>query len=262
MALAGDHEVGTLDVVVQIELLGHQLEPRCEGATQRGEQAGDAACGARAVDLGHVDVELVAIPVGELFEPTRQHPDLRRRRALLRSEDARGIGESCGHVAGDLQVDAGESRRRTQCLERPEPTVGRRRTPEPDDHPLRPGGDRGVDELTRAGGRGVHRIVGLGAPGDLEPARQGHLDHGGAAMQPPVGIDRGPQRPGDPRGPVGATQHVEQTFAPVGHRHLDTVVAEFPTGVADRTGHLRRGRRAPVLVDRCNDLHAADRTPA
>ena len=92
-------------------------------------------------------------------------------------------------------------------------------------------------------------------PTSVSPDGAGHLDHRGAAVQPPLGPHRVAERSGDGRRAVGAAERLERAFAAVGDGQLDAVVAELPARRADGRGHLRAGGRALELVDRCEHAH-------
>ena len=131
--------------------------------------------------------------------------------------------------------------------------------PRPDDDVAGALLDRPVDQLTGAGGRRQHRVVALGAAGQAKPAGAGHLDDGRTTFEAPRRLDGRAERTGDDRRAVGATEHVEQPLAAVGHRRLVAVVAELPAGVADGGRGLVRGRRAAELVE--GDEHPHDGSP-
>ncbi len=247
--LAGDDHVGGARPLLQVDVLGDELEAADEPAAERGEAAGEPTRGAGAVELGHVDAELLAVAGGELLEPRRQQGDLRRAGALLRSEHGRRVDEASAHVAGHLQLHRPQPRRAGERLDGTAPAVRRRRAAQADDDA--PGAllDRPGDQLAGAGGGRGERIVALGAAGEGEAAGSGHLDHGGAMLETPGRRDRAAERPGDDRRAVGAAEHVEQALAAVGHRRLVGVVAELPAGVGDRPRRLRRRGRAPELVE-------------
>ena len=78
VALAGDDDVGGGDGVVQIELVGDELEPGQQSTAERHERAGDAARRAGAVDLAHVDAVLVLVDLRQPLQPAGEQLDLRR----------------------------------------------------------------------------------------------------------------------------------------------------------------------------------------
>ena len=130
MTFPGDHELGVLEVVVQVELVGDQVEAGQQPSTECGQRAGDATRSARSLDGVDVDAIVVAVALGELFEPAGQHLDLGRGGSLLRSEHPSRIGEPGRHVAGDEQFDTLEAGRRADRLQRAEAAVGRGRSTE------------------------------------------------------------------------------------------------------------------------------------
>ena len=81
-------------------------------------------------------------------------------------------------------------------------------------------------------------VVVLGAADDRQPAGAGHLDHGGALRQPPLRLERIAERAGDDRCAVRAAERFEDPVTAIGHRHLDAVDAQLPTGLADGARHL------------------------
>ena len=57
--LAGDHQVGAVEVVVEVEFVGDQLEARQQRPAERGQGAAEPARRAAAGDRGDVDAEVV-----------------------------------------------------------------------------------------------------------------------------------------------------------------------------------------------------------
>ena len=76
--LAGDHEVGAVEVVVEIEFVGDEFEAGYQPSSERGERPAEPARRATADDRRHVDAELVVEHLREPFEPTGQHLHLGR----------------------------------------------------------------------------------------------------------------------------------------------------------------------------------------
>ena len=72
VALAGDHDVGGGDPVVELDVLGHEVEPADETSADGGEPTGQPARRAGAVERGDVDAVLVEVAPGQLLEPRRQ----------------------------------------------------------------------------------------------------------------------------------------------------------------------------------------------
>ena len=99
-ALAGDDEVGALDPVVEVELVGHHVEARHQRRPGRGQPAGQAAGGARRRRASRTSTPWSAqVDLGQALEPAAQQLDLGRRRALLRGEHLGGVDEAGADVA-------------------------------------------------------------------------------------------------------------------------------------------------------------------
>ncbi len=76
VALAGDDDVGVADPLVELDVLGDEVEPADEASAEGGQPAGQPAGRTGAVELGHIDAVLDGVAPGELFQPRRQQGDL------------------------------------------------------------------------------------------------------------------------------------------------------------------------------------------
>ena len=94
----------------------------------------------------------------------------------------------------------------------------------------------------------------LGATDQRQPAGAGHLDHGGALRQPPLGRQRIAERSGDDRCAIRAAERFQDPVTAVGHRDLGAVEAQLPTGLTDGAGDFGSGDRALELVGGRDDL--------
>ena len=257
--LAGDDDVGRTDPFVQVDMVGDEVEPGDQPSADREQPAGQPAGGARAVDLSDVDAEASDVVLGDPVEPGREQVHLGRRGALLRREHSGGVDEAGPHVARHLELDRAHSSRPADRLDRTEPAVGRGRAAEPDDDGACALLDRPSDEFAGTRCRGVHRVVAVQPAGELESAGERHLDHRGSVLEPPRCFDRHAERTRHAARPVRPAEHLQDSFAAVGHRALVDVEAELPARRADRRGRVTRRDRAPELVERGEDSHPPDR---
>ncbi len=104
-AFTGDHDVGAVEVVVEIQLVGDELESGNESPAERGQRAAEAAGRAAALDRGDVERELLAEHLREALQPSGEQLHLRGRCSLLRTEDLGGLRERRRHIARDEQLD-------------------------------------------------------------------------------------------------------------------------------------------------------------
>ena len=252
-ALAGDDEIGGGDRVVEVELVGDELEARHELAAECEQRPGQSARRAAAVDLAHVDAVLLGVDLGDAFEPSLEQADLRRRGALLRAERRCRADEPRAHVARDEQLDAAQAVRCVDGPHRAEAAVGRRRPAEADDDLAGSGIEGEVDQLAGAGGRRGHRVVVVAD--QRQAGRGGHLDHCGATVQPPCSRDGISERSADRRRAVRSAENGERPLPAVRDGNLGAIVAEVPAGVADRSTRLSGGGRAAEFVHRGNHPH-------
>ena len=253
--LAGHHQVGGLDHLVQAQVVGHHLEARHQPCPRARQAAGEATRGAAALEGRDVHAVLVEVDLHQPLEPAFEQLDLRGARTLLRREHPCRVDEPQPHVARDLQGDPAVAVQRRHRPQRPEPAVGGRRAADADDDAARPRLDGDRDQLPGAVGRGRDRIVALGPADERQAARTGHLDHRELAGQPPTGLDGVAERSGHRRGAVRATQCVQGAFAPVGERAAHDLVALGSQPDGQGLGGLGRGGGALELVRRHEDLH-------
>ena len=123
-ALGGDHEVGPLDAVVELDLVGDQVEARHQAGTGGGQPAGQAAGGAGALELADVDAVLGPVHLGQALEAAAEQLHLGRRGALLGREHLGGVDEPGADVAGHQQLDALEPAERVEGPEGGQAAVG------------------------------------------------------------------------------------------------------------------------------------------
>ena len=236
-------------------MFGDEVETRDQTGADRQQPAGQTAGRATAVDVLHVDTELVAVALGESPQASLQQPDLGRGRPLLRGEDAGRIDEPGAHVAGDVDLDSAEPGTAAERFDRSEPAVGGCRSAETDEHGAGALVDRLGDQFTRAPGRRRERVIVLRSAGEDQPTRPGHLDDCRAAVDPPRGLDGWAKWPGHHGRSVAAPEHIEQAFPAVGHRNFVAVGAELPARCSDRDGRLGSSQRAAELVEGGDDPH-------
>ena len=74
--LAGDHEVGAFEVVVEVEFVSHQFEAGQQRASQRREGSTEAARGTATRDGCDIDAEVVGEHLGHPLEASSEHRDL------------------------------------------------------------------------------------------------------------------------------------------------------------------------------------------
>ena len=134
-ALTGDDEVGALEVLVEGDLVGDDVEPRHQLGPDRGQPAGQPAGRAAALEGLHVDARLLEEHLGEALEATGEQLHLGGRRALLRTEHGGRVDEAGAHVARHHQLDPPQALGRVERLQRAEPAVGGGRAAHPDEHP-------------------------------------------------------------------------------------------------------------------------------
>ena len=239
-ALAGDHEVGALEALVEADLVGHQVEPAHQLAAGRRQPTAEPAGGAGALEREHVDAVLVEVHLGEPLEATTQQLDLGRRRALLRREHRGRVEERDAAVARHDQLDALQPAERVQGAQR---APARRRW-----WPTRPA-------RRSPGGRRRRAPSTISSPVPVVDAATGSLPSAPPTSSRPeaAAISITAVRPssrhaastGAPSGPVtvvdavGAAERVERALAAVGHRDLVAVPAQLEGGVADRLGDRR-----------------------
>ena len=259
-SLAGDHQVGAVEVVVEVELVGDQLEARQQRPTECSQRAPEPARSAAAGDRGDVDAEVVAEHLRHPVQTPGEQCDLCRGGALLRPEDLCCVGEGGRDVARDQQFDLLEAGNRRDRPDGSEAAVGGRRAAESDDDPASTGVERVVDQLAGARGGGVQRIVARRAADQRHAARPSHLDDRRSLRQAPLGAHGIAERPGHGRGAIRPAERVEQAVTAVGHRHLGAVDAQLPARVPDRGGDLGGAQRALELVGSGDD--ATDRATA
>ena len=92
-ALAGDHEVGALEALVEAHLVGDEVEPAHQLATDRRQPTAEPTGGAGARERDDVDAVLLEVHLREPLEATTQQLHLRRCRALLGREDRGRVEE-------------------------------------------------------------------------------------------------------------------------------------------------------------------------
>ena len=78
VAFTRDHELTGLEHVVQVELVGHEVEAGHQASAQRCQRASEATGRTPAFDLGHIDTELRTVHLDQAIEASGQHPHLRR----------------------------------------------------------------------------------------------------------------------------------------------------------------------------------------
>ena len=110
-ALRGDDEVGSLDALVEVHLVGHQVEPAHQPGARRRQPAGQPSRGAGALHGQDVDAVVGPVHLRQPLQAAAQQLDLRGRRTLLRRERGRRLEERDAGVARDDQVDALQPRR-------------------------------------------------------------------------------------------------------------------------------------------------------
>src|SRR5215203_4442691 len=71
-ALARDDEIGRNDAIVQVEFVGHQVEPGHELAPECHEPTGEAAGGPGTRHLADIDAELLPVQLHQPLESTAQ----------------------------------------------------------------------------------------------------------------------------------------------------------------------------------------------
>ena len=71
--LAGDHEVGAVEVVVEVEFVGDQLEAGQQRAAERGQRTAEPARSAAAGDRRDVDAEVVEEHLRHPLQATGEH---------------------------------------------------------------------------------------------------------------------------------------------------------------------------------------------
>jgi hypothetical protein len=248
LSFAGDDEIRAGEVVVEVEFVRHQFEPREQRRAERGERAAESAGGTTTFDLADIGLELVEEHLREPVEAAPEHLHLCGRRSFLRPVDVGRVEEHRRDVARREQFDVAEAGDGVDRPDRSVAAVGRRRSAEADNDPAGTGVERMSDQLAGTGGRRGHRVVLFGAAEQRQAARPRHLDHRGPPGHAPRRGDGIAERPGHRRGAIGPSEHVEEPVAAVGHRHLDALDAEFPAGVADRLGHFAGRERALELV--------------
>ncbi len=197
-------------------MLGHQLEAVAEACAHGDKPSREPSRRAGALKVAHRHAVLALVEHSEAFEAAGEQLDLLGRGALLRPEDRGGVGESRGHVAGRLDLDAPIAPQRRHRLQRPEAAVGGRRAAEPDDYPAGAGPGGGCDQLAGACAAGAQRVVALCSAGQGQPRCPGHFDHGPVASHLPVGCHGVAQRPGHRGGAVGASEGLQGALSPVG----------------------------------------------
>ena len=72
IALAGDDDVGRAEPVVQVDVVGDEVEAGDQPSADREQSAGEPAGGARAVDVADVDAEASDVVLGDPVEPGRE----------------------------------------------------------------------------------------------------------------------------------------------------------------------------------------------
>ena len=86
-ALAGDHQVGPLDAVGQVELVGHEVEARDEGGADGGQAPGEAPGRSAPHERPDVDAVVALVHLGQALQAPAEQLDLGGRRPLLGAED-------------------------------------------------------------------------------------------------------------------------------------------------------------------------------
>ncbi len=254
-AFAGDDQIDPVEVFVEVELLGHQLESRHQLGAHRRQPAGQPSGGTRPGQGLHVDPGVRPVDLGQAFETPREQLHLSRSRTLLRPEDLCRLHERRGHIAAHEQLHAFQPLRRVQRVKGAETPVGGRRSAHPHEHA---GGTRfhgEADQLARAERGGFDRVVAVGPAGEFEPRCLRHLDDGHSFVQSPPRLDRLASRSPDSGRAVRAAERIEEPLAAVGQRQRGGVVPRGAQGVGDGEGHGARRRRAPELVGRHQDSH-------
>ena len=197
-ALAGHHHVGRDEAVVEVDVVGHQVEAAEQASPERRQPARQPARRAAADERAHVDAELLLVAVGEAVETGGEHRHHGRRSALLRGEQRRRVEEQGAHVTRHLQVDRPETGGAAQHLDRTESAVGARRAAEADHDRAGTCLDRAPDQLAGAGRGGGERVVARRAPRQRQTTGARHLDDRGPAMDAPCRVDRFAEWPGHP----------------------------------------------------------------
>ena len=268
-ALAGDHQVGAGEVVVDARELQHQLDALPEGAAEQVGGVTGAAGRPRARLAGDVAPGRLAHQPGEPAERRVEPRDVGLGRALLRAVDGgRAVlaGQRVVHVAGEHQVDVahplqggvevdgrdlvetgaaerdlgagGVEQPRAERGEDPRPGVGAGAAAQAEDDRAAARLDRRVDRLTGAERRGGQRLE-PAAGEQLETTGGGELDDRGALAYGDRGVDRLAGRAAHPhRHPLeaGGQRRLERAVAAVGDGHPDDLDVRTP--VAQPAGQV------------------------
>ena len=255
--LTGHHQVGTLDLGVEIGVIGHDVEAADQlGADAPATPASPPAAG--AVELGDVDAVVVAIDLDQALQAALEQPDLGPGRPFCGAKSRAASTNRVRTSPGDGEADAASRctgcratahpgrrrwwqtrRRRRRCRGHPGRVRWRQSSPVP-----------WVDAATAS--------LPSAPPTNSSPEARGHLDDGTAAVRPPRGLDRVAERAMTTLLRF-APPRASSVPSPVGHRGHDHVVAG---GAAARRGvrGLGRGRRASELVGRDHDPHGGEPT--
>ena len=181
-------------------------------------------------------------------QPTLEHRDGLGRRALLRPEQARGVGERRPHVAKDRRRHGELAEHLTQARA----AVHGRASAEPDEERRGRLAQRREHQLAETSARGDERIA-LSRVEKRQPDRGRSLDHRPpVGQEEPAGHDRPPERIGDdaPR----ATRHrapresLGSALAAVGDRQLDSFALPHARALARAPPRQRAPQRTPLRL--------------
>lgn len=248
VALAGDHQVGGLDQILEPEPFGNHVESGDKLRSDGREAAGETARRSGAGQIADVDAVIGDERVGEAFEPPLQQFDLLGRRALLFREVGRGADERGRDIARDHNIDAAQARLRSDRAQCAQAAIGGRRSADADDDPPRTGLDGGEHEFAGPECRRVECVVGFWPTRDRQTRRSGHLDDGGVILEAPRGVDRASQRTRHAGRAVATAEYGQRSLATVGDGYGVTLPPRGAGAARDRIGYLRRCCGAAELV--------------
>ncbi len=117
--------------------------------------------------------------------------------------------------------------------------------------------ERSIDELARAGSGGGQRVVALGTARQGKAGRKRHLDDRRVATEAPRRFHLIAERTSNHRGAIRSAEHIERSFAAVGHTDFVAVVPKLPARVANGLSDLGGGGRTAKFVDSSQNSHAA-----